>query len=112
MMLEDDQYQKELIWILSERTGLTQKEIAGHPFVRKSQPTVSRILNNYDPAFDGFEYGTGGFGGYDDKGDLQEEALEEYREAVANLLAASPDFTAPVKTAEAGVHQEIFGKKD
>ena len=109
MMLEDDQFQKELIWALSERTGLSQKEIANHPFVQKSQPTVSRILNNYDPATDGFEYGNAGYGALEEQDDLQEEALEEYREAVANLLAASPMHGHAIKMVEAGVHDKFNG---
>lgn len=98
--LDRDELQRELIWALSQCTDLTQEEIAGHPFVKKAQPSVSRILDDYDPAKDGFEIAATGMG-HDD--DLDEESLDEYREAIAVLMEHSPVIGGQVGMAKAGV---------
>lgn len=88
MNTSDDQLQKELIWVLSERTDLTQDEIAKLPIIEKSQPTVSRILDNYDPVFDGFEH-AGKPLSPPNKDEMREEYIERRRDAIAELAATS-----------------------
>jgi len=102
MMGEDDeQLQKELIWALEHGTDLTQDEIANLPMIQKSQPTVSRILDEYDPALDGTEYvGTG----YGRDEDIERDAppVSTYREALAEAMLSAPVLATMVAMAESG----------
>ena len=86
---KSDAYQKELIWALAHGTELSQDEIADHPAIDKSQPTVSRILNNYDPALDGTEIVGSGYGRAED---TQTDAppVTTYREALAEAMLHAP----------------------
>jgi hypothetical protein len=85
--LDNDDFQRELIWALSHCTDLTQEEIADYKFVQKSQASVSRTLNEYDPAIDGFEYAAIGAQPLDD---ISEEYLQRRREAIAKMMETSP----------------------
>lgn len=99
--LAGDDFQRELIWALSRCTNLTQEEIADHYMVQRSQPSVSRILDEYDPARDGFEIAASGFGDLADDDELDPDALENYREAVATLMEQSPTLMAAIGMAKA-----------
>lgn len=103
--LEDDQFQKELIWTLHHATDLTQEEIANHQFVSRSQPTVSRIINEYDPALDGSEFAGRGYGKGDDV-DPSNPPVTEYREALAEAIAKSPGFAQFIGMADYHVSEE------
>jgi predicted transcriptional regulator len=90
---EDESTRKQVVWALYYTTDLSQQEIAKVKFLDVSQPTVSRIINEYDPARDGFDPTnlTLGFG--EDFEETTEDAREDYREAVAQLIAAAPNTT-------------------
>lgn len=81
----NEQQQKQFVWAL-DRAGLTQHEIARHRFIGVSQPTVSRWLNDYDPAEDGFDPDAVA-NGVD--GEFTAEAKERYRDAVFQLLVSA-----------------------
>jgi len=98
--LAGDDFQRELIWTLSRCTDLTQEAIADHRMVQKSQPSVSRILDEYDPARDGFEIAASGFGDLANDDELDEDALEQYRDAVATLMQLSPMLRAGIGMAK------------
>jgi len=80
-----EQQKKQFVWAL-DRAGLTQHEIARHQMMDISQPTVSRWLNDYDPAEDGFEPAPLA-NGVDDE--FTAEAKESYRDAVFQLLTSA-----------------------
>lgn len=100
-MIDSDQGQKELIWALKHGAGLTQQEIAEHPFVQKSQPTVSRILNEYDPALDGTEIVGSGFG-RDEEVETDGPPVTDYREALTEAMQSAPIIAAAVAMADSG----------
>jgi len=80
-----DSFQRELIWVLDQKTDLSQQEIADHPLVDASQPTVSRVLDKYDPALDGFDIAAEGYGD-DEAIQKDEEPATSYREAIADTI--------------------------
>lgn len=75
---------KQFIWAL-DRAGLSQHEIAKHPLVSVSQPTVSRWLNDYDPIEDGFDASAASKPAGDDHV-FTEEQRETYRDGVFQIL--------------------------
>lgn len=79
-----EQQKKQFIWAL-DRAGLTQHEIAEHPLVNVSQPTVSRWLSDYDPVEDGFDASAASKPAGDDHV-FTEEQRETYREGVFQIL--------------------------
>ncbi|MHC3439975.1 hypothetical protein ACYJ1Y_18330 [Natrialbaceae archaeon A-gly3] len=96
-----EQLQKELIWALEYGTDLTQGEIADHPMIKKSQPTVSRILDEYDPALDGTEFVGTGYG-RDEDIERDGPPVSTYREALAEAMLSAPGLAAMVGMAESG----------
>lgn len=79
-----EQQKKQFVWAL-DRAGLTQREIAEHPFISVSQPTVSRWLDDYDPVEDGFDASVAAQQAGEDHV-FTEDQRKTYRDGVFQIL--------------------------